>query len=122
MVFERNDCRKVSISHIIRLTMASTKKGTIIQIVKVKTELSEEEMLKIAKEREPQFKAIPGIIQKYYVKLNEPGIFGGIYVWDSLESLNSFKESDLAKTISKAYKAVEPPSIEIVDIMFQLRD
>ena len=49
--------------------MKEQKKGTIMQIVKIKTELSEEEFFKIAKEREPQFKAITGIIQKYYTKL-----------------------------------------------------
>lgn len=48
-----------------------------MQIVKLKTELSEEEMLKIAKEREPQFKAISGIIQKYYVKREGPGNMEG---------------------------------------------
>lgn len=42
--------------------MEEQKKGTIMQIVKLKTELSEEELLEVAKEREPQFKAIPGII------------------------------------------------------------
>lgn len=96
--------------------------GTIIQIVRIKTELSEEEMFKIAKEREPMFKEIPGIIQKYYVKMKEPGMFGGIYIWDSIESLREFRESELALTIAKAYQAIEPPSVEIVDIMFELRE
>jgi hypothetical protein len=58
--------------------MNNKNKGTVIQFVKVKTKLSEEEMLEVAREREPQFKAIPSIIQKYYVKMNEPGIYGGI--------------------------------------------
>ena len=97
-------------------------KKSIIQIVKIKTELSEQKMLKVAKEREPQFKAIPGIIQKYYVKMAEPGLYGGIYIWDSIESLQAFKESDLAKTIAQAYKAIEPPLVEIADIMFKLRE
>ncbi|MCK5280384.1 MAG: hypothetical protein KAK04_17640 [Cyclobacteriaceae bacterium] len=102
--------------------MDKKSKGTIMQIVKLKTELSEEEMLKVAKEREPEFKAIPGIIQKYYVKLGGRGEYGGVYIWDSAESLKEFKESELAATIPKAYKAIEPPSVEIVDIMFELRE
>lgn len=95
--------------------------GTIMQIVKAKTELSEEEFLRIAREREPQFKAIPGLIQKYYIKTNHPGEYGGVYIWDSMESLNEYRESDLAATIGKAYNTTEPPSIEIVDIVFELR-
>ena len=94
----------------------------ILLVVKVKSPLSEEELRQIAKEREPDFKAFPGLIQKYYVKLGEPGLYGGVYVWDSMESLKAYKESDLAKSIPAAYQMVEPPEMEVMDIMFQLWD
>jgi len=94
----------------------------ILLMVKVKSPLSEEELLRRAKEREPEFKAFPGLVQKYYVKLGEPGLYGGVYVWDSMESLQAYKESDLAKSIPEAYEMSEPPEIEVMDIMFQLRD
>jgi heme-degrading monooxygenase HmoA len=103
-------------------TLNQPTAGTIMQIVKAKTGLSEEEFFRIAKEREPQFKAIPGLIQKYYIKTKTPGEYGGVYIWDSIESLNKYKESDLAATIGKAYNTIEPPSIEIVDIVFELRE
>jgi hypothetical protein len=92
-----------------------------MQIVKIKTELSLDELLEIAQDRAPQFEAIPGLVQKYYIKLESPGEYGGVYIWDSVESLNEFKGSELAASISKAYKAIESPSIEIVEILFQLR-
>ena len=94
----------------------------IIQIIKLKSGLSEDELLKTAKEREPKFKAIPGLIQKYYVKLGQPGQYGGVYVWDSKDSLQAFQQSELAKSIPEAYKLIEAPNIEILDILFQLRD
>jgi len=94
----------------------------IIQIIKLKSELSEEELLKTAKEREPRFKAIPGLLQKYYVKLGQPGQYGGVYIWDSKESLQSYRESDLAASIPQAYKLIEAPNIEIMDVLFQLRE
>lgn len=97
-------------------------KETVIQIVRARTELTEEEFLRIAREREPQFKAIPGLIQKYYIKTKTPGEYGGVYIWDSMESLNKFKESDLAATIGEAYRTIEPPSVEIADILFELRE
>lgn len=94
----------------------------IIQIIKLKSSLSEEELLKRAKERKPSFKAIPGLIQKYYTKFGKPGQYAGIYVWDSKESLKSYRESDLAASIPKAYELIETPNIEILDILFQLRN
>ena len=94
----------------------------ILQIIKLKSNLPEVELLNKAKERESMFKAIPGLIQKYYVRTKEPGQYGGIYVWESVEALQSFQGSDLAKSIPGAYQIVEPPNIEIMDILFQLRN
>ena len=94
----------------------------IIQVIKLKSDLPEKELLRRAHEREPQFQAIPGLLQKYYVKMKAPGQYGGIYVWDSAESLRAYRESDLAATIPQAYAITEPPHIEVLDVLFQLRD
>ena len=103
-------------------TSNQPRSGEVMQIVKLRTSLSDEEFLKKAHEREPSFAANPAIIQKYYIKLDEPGYYGGVYIWESSEALEKFKSSELAKTIPKAYKGLAKPSIEIVDIMFQLRN
>lgn len=94
----------------------------ILQFIKLKSNLPEEQLLNKARERAPQFQAIPGLIQKYYVKTDQPGQYGGIYVWDSPESLQSFRGSDLAKSIPEAYQIVEAPDVEIMKILFQLRE
>mgnify|MGYP001819812965 CR=1 FL=1 len=94
----------------------------IIQIIKLKSKLPEEELLRRAKEREAQFKSLPGLLQKYYVKLEQPGQFGGIYIWDSEESLKSYGKSALASSIPEAYEIVEAPNIEILNVLFKLRE
>lgn len=93
----------------------------ILQIIRLKSNLPEDEILSRAKERESQFKAIPGLLQKYYVRMGEPGQYGGIYVWDSPESLQTFRASALAASIPAAYEITEAPNIEVLDILFQLR-
>ena len=101
--------------------MGDKKVGTIMQMVRFKTKLSETELLKVAKERKPQFKAITGILQKYYLKLGD-NEYGGVYVWDSMESLQTFRVSALAASIPEAYQVIEPPTIEVMDILFELRE
>lgn len=93
----------------------------ILQFIKLKSALPEEELLRRAKEREPRFKALPGLLQKYYVKLAAPGYYGGVYVWDSQESLQAYRASDLAASIPDAYEISEAPDIEIMEVFFQLR-
>jgi heme-degrading monooxygenase HmoA len=94
----------------------------ILQIIKLKSDLPEEELLKRAKERESNFKSIPGLLQKYYVKTSKKGEYGGVYVWDSAQSLQNYQESDLAKSIPSAYAINEAPDTEIMDIIFQLKN
>ena len=94
----------------------------ILQIIKLKSDLQEEELLKRAKERDSSFKSIPGLLQKYYIKTREEGEYGGVYIWDSVQSQQSYQESDLAKSIPSAYAINEAPNNEIMDIIFQLRN
>ncbi len=68
--------------------------GTILQMVRFETELPEEELYRVAREREPQFRALTGLLQKYYLKLG-PREYGGVYIWDSAESLQAYRDSDL---------------------------
>lgn len=94
----------------------------ILQTVTFSSGLSEEELLRIARQRVPQFRAIPGLLQKYYVKGNEPGQYRGVYIWDSVESLEEFRHSDLAASIPTAYQVLAPPKVERMEILFPLRD
>lgn len=93
-----------------------------LQIVKLKTTLSEDDLLTIAHERAPEFRATPGLVQKYYVRHEGEGEFAGVYLWDSMESLAAFRESDLARSIPDAYQVLEPLVIEGGEVLFPLRD
>jgi heme-degrading monooxygenase HmoA len=93
----------------------------IIQVVKFESALSEADVLRTANERADQFRALPGLIQKYYVKLDRPNHYGGVYLWDSIESLTAYRESDLAASIPKAYEIVGKPSMEILTTVLELR-
>jgi heme-degrading monooxygenase HmoA len=93
----------------------------LLQVIKFKSALSEEELLKVAHEREPLFAAIPGIVQKYYFKTSTPGEYGGLYVWDSPDSLQEYRESALAASIGSAYEVTGVPDIQFMDVLFQLR-
>lgn len=93
----------------------------IIATVKFESQLTEEEVLRVAEERLPLFLEIPGLVQKYYVKTAQPNEFAGVYVWDSLESLKKFRESELAASIPVAYKVKGQPQIEVGNVLMPLR-
>ena len=89
--------------------------------VRFKSKLTLDEVMKIIDERAPEFRALEGLQQKYYLQDAATGEYGGLYLWDSPESLKSYRESDLAASIPEAYEIIEAPNIEILDVLFQLR-
>lgn len=94
----------------------------IVQFVSFESALPEAKVREVAMNRIEEFRALPGLLQKTYVKLPEPNRYGGIYLWDSVESMKAFRESQLAATIPSAYKVVGAPKIEIMDTLFLLRE
>jgi heme-degrading monooxygenase HmoA len=66
-------------------------RGTMfIQFVKLKSGLPETEVQRIMKERAAQFRAVPGLRQKYYCRDDKTGEYAGVYVWESEESMQAF--------------------------------
>lgn len=102
--------------------MKTDAQRKIMQFIRLKSTLSEKDLMKVAKERLPEFEAIPGLIQKYYVKTGDGDEYGGVYIWDSMESLKAYRASELAASIPKAYQLSEPPKIEVMEILEILRD
>jgi heme-degrading monooxygenase HmoA len=100
--------------------MSQPKPAFMLIVRGLKSKLPLAEMETRYKERMPQFRDVPGLVQKYYSYDDATGEWAGIYFWDSEESLGAYLESDLRKTIASAYELVEPPRIErfpIVDVL-----
>lgn len=93
----------------------------IIQFVKFKSGLSDVDVQRVMKERATQFRALPGLVQKYYGHEKKTGEFTGIYFWDSEQSMREFQQTELARTIPVAYKVETPPRIEFFEVLFPLR-
>ena len=93
----------------------------IIEFVKFKSGLSADEVQRVMEERAPRFRALPGLIQKYYGLEKQTGEFTGIYYWDSEQSMQEFQDTELARTIPVAYKVVGKPRIEFFEVLFPLR-
>jgi len=84
--------------------------------------MSDDEVRKVMQNRAPQFRALSGLVQKYYGYEDSTGMHTGIYIWDSEESMREFAESELAKTIPEAYQVETQPRVEIFEMIFPLRE
>ncbi|MBD3664045.1 YdhR family protein [Sulfitobacter aestuariivivens] len=116
----------------IATTLAATSGGAetpnpldqvahVIQFVRFESTLPRESVLAAANERRPQFEAMPGLVQKYYLEFDEPNTYGGIYIWESKAAMAAFRETDLFKGIPAAYGIASQPRVDIIPILFPLR-
>ena len=100
--------------------VASTQLGVLL-IVRFQSSLPPDELEKRYKARLPEFRAMPGLLQKYYVHDPSSDEWGGIYVWDSQASLDEYLASDLRKSIPETYEIVGAPRIETPSVIEVLR-
>lgn len=94
----------------------------LVQTVTFESTLTEEGVTRVAREREPAYRAVPGLIQKLYLRCGAPNTYSGIMLWESAEALAAFRDSDLAKTIPTAYGVKGAPEIRVAETMFLLRE
>lgn len=93
----------------------------IILFVKFRSGLPPEQVHAIMNERADQFRAFPELHQKYYARDKNTDEWCGVYLWDSPAALESFRTSDLARSIPAAYQVIDTPRMEVLDVLFALR-
>jgi heme-degrading monooxygenase HmoA len=92
-----------------------------VTVVKLKSGLSDQDARQVAEERAPLFRAVPGLVQKYYLREPSTGDFSGIYLWESQEAMQNYFKSDLRRTIAEAYQVQGQPRVETSELLFSLR-
>jgi hypothetical protein len=94
----------------------------IILSIKFTSALPPERVRNLMRERSEQFRAIPGLMQKYYTRDVSNGEWCGIYLWESVAALEEFRASELAQSIAAAYQVVGTPRVEVLDVHLTLRE
>lgn len=94
----------------------------LVLLVRFRSKLTLDEVMKVAEERAPEFRALQGLQQKYYLQDPESGEIAGLYLWESAEALTEYRESELRASIAAAYQAEGEPRVEVYRVMMPLRD
>ena len=95
---------------------------SLILLVKFKSLLSFEEVIKVVDSRIDEFKALKGLQQKYYLQEPSTQEYAGLYLWESKEDFLEYRDSELRATIAKAYQTEGEPRIEVFNVVKPLRE
>jgi hypothetical protein len=91
-------------------------------LVKFKSKLSIDDVMKVANERADDFRALGGLLQKYYLHDPASGEIGGLYLWDSAVSFDAYRKSELRATIGATYRTEGEPKVQVFQILMPLRE
>jgi len=92
----------------------------VAELVSFASRLDDSAILRTIDERIPQYRAVPGLIQKIYIHDPQTLDYGGIYVWESEAALRAFRSSGLARTLAAAYDTEGEPLVrrfEVISIL-----
>ncbi|UCH27300.1 MAG: hypothetical protein JSV66_06590 [Trueperaceae bacterium] len=95
---------------------------TLVLLVKFKSRLSLAEVLEIADNRIDEFRALAGLKQKYYLQDVQSGEVAGLYLWESPEAFDEFRNSELRASIAEAYQTEGEPRVEVFKVFRTLRE
>jgi heme-degrading monooxygenase HmoA len=93
----------------------------IVQIVRFQSGLDPEEVQRKYEARAPLYRALPGLIQKYYPRYPATSEHGAVYLWESEEALEEFRRSDLGRTIADTYQVQGTPETRVGAVVLTLR-
>jgi len=91
-------------------------------LVRFRSPLSLDEVTRVVEERAPEFRALAGLQQKYYLQDSTTGEYGGLYLWETPEALAAYRDSELRASIAQAYQVEGEPRIEVFNMLKVLRD
>jgi len=69
--------------------------------VRFRSKLTLDQVMKIMDERSPEFRALEGLHQKYYLQDAATGKHAGLYLWESKEALTAYRDSELRASLSE---------------------
>ncbi len=78
--------------------------------------MSAEDALEKAVQMNETFRKVPGLRQKYYIRDRETGELGGLYIFDSTESLRRFRDSGIMTKALPAFRLLAPPTVRVFEI------
>lgn len=105
-------------------TCCEEQRGYDVQVLLIlyKSALSIDRVMELFRERAKHYEKVPGLLQKFYVHDPLTDEVGGVYVFDSTESVEKFRGSDLERSIQNTYQFTERPSIQALDVVQVLHE
>ncbi len=72
-----------------------------IQIITFSLEgISEQDYLQLIESAAPAFAELPGLVHKTWLANAETNTYGGVYLWQDRESMESYPETDIFKQMA----------------------
>jgi len=87
----------------------------IVSIVRFRSGLTDDEVQRLYEGRSARYEEVPGLVEKLYLRYRS-GEHGAVYVWEDEAALETFRRSELGRSIGAAYRVEGEPHSELADV------
>lgn len=84
--------------------------------------LTAEEIEQTMRQRAEKFRAVEGLVQKYFVHDEATDRYGALMIFDSKASRDAYFESELSASVGDAYAIDGSPDVTMATLLFPLRE
>jgi hypothetical protein len=81
--------RRYDLVTLVAAPRLNEEEAMVIHIVRFRSALPEERIAELCQRRAPEYLTVAGLMQKYHLRFRS-GEHGGVYVWDSVSSMERF--------------------------------
>ncbi|TQF69352.1 hypothetical protein FK531_11505 [Rhodococcus spelaei] len=88
--------------------------------MRFETALDEAEQEKLSRAGLPKFRALEGLLQKYYVRNRDAGVVGGVYLFESKEAAQAYIDGPIVASVGERFRVVGDVEIELLEVEMTL--
>ncbi|GAB3807207.1 hypothetical protein GCM10028798_31310 [Humibacter antri] len=88
--------------------------------MRFRSQLSDDDLLRLSRESLPKFRALPGLRQKYYVQNHEDGIVGGVYLFESEREARDYATGPIVAAVPERFGVTGDVSVEVLEVTLTL--
>lgn len=104
-------CGELDVGYTMEVVFATFESG-----------LDRDEIVRTMRRRAERFRAVDGLVQKYFVHDREHDRYGAFFIFDSAASRDAYFASELSAGVGEAYAVDGEPDVTMAELLFPLRE
>ena len=84
--------------------------------MRFRSPLPVDELHRLSRESIPKFRALPGLDQKFYVRSDDTGLVGGVYLFESEQAARDYVAGPIVAAVPQRFQVEGEVAVEVLEV------